>query len=254
MENVMAHTRRLVPGIMLLAAFAAQAQGPAAPSSPPQQPPTVKLDKYKLSYAIGYRIGTQFSDGDVPVDMAVLQKAIADAYAKRAPAVSKQDMFDQLVSLGERIHDQAMAEFKRIAADNQRKSNEYMQHNAAQPGVVQLPSGIQYSVIKQGDGTINPGIDSFVTVNYRGMLVDGTEFDSTYAHGKPASFPVDKVIRGWQYVIPRMHVGDRWKVVIPPQLAYGEQGALPRIGPNQALVFDIELLDIKPPNPQVSGP
>jgi FKBP-type peptidyl-prolyl cis-trans isomerase FklB len=86
------------------------------------------------------------------------------------------------------------------------------------------------------------------------MLVDGTEFDSTYAHQGPVTFPVDKVIRGWQFVIPRMHVGDRWKVVIPPALAYGEQGALPRIGPNQALVFDIELLDIKPPNPQASGP
>jgi FKBP-type peptidyl-prolyl cis-trans isomerase FklB len=253
MENVMAYTRRLVPGIMLLAAFAAQAQGPAAPASP-QRPPTVKLDKYKLSYAIGYRIGTQFSDGDIPVDMAVLQKAIEDAYAKRPPAVPKQEMYEQLVGLGEHIHDQAMAEFKRIAADNQRKSSDYMAHNASQPGVVQLPSGIQYSVIKKGDGTVSPGIDSLVTVNYRGMLIDGTEFDSTYAHGKPASFTVDKVIRGWQYVIPRMHVGDRWKVVIPPQLAYGEDGALPRIGPNQALVFDIELLDIKPPNPQAPGP
>jgi FKBP-type peptidyl-prolyl cis-trans isomerase FklB len=250
----MAYTRRVVPGIMLLAAFAAHAQqGPAAPSTS-QQPPTVKLDKYKLSYAIGYRIGTQFSDGDVPVDMAVLQKAIADAYAKHPPAVPKQDMYNQLVALGARMREQAMAEFKRIAADNQHKSNEYMQHNGTQPGVVQLPSGIQYLVIKKGDGTVSPGIDSMVTVNYRGMLVDGTEFDSTYAHGTPATFPVDKVIRGWQFVIPRMHVGDRWKVVIPPALAYGEQGALPRIGPNQALVFDIELLDIKPPNPQASGP
>ncbi|HTV86657.1 MAG TPA: FKBP-type peptidyl-prolyl cis-trans isomerase [Dyella sp.] len=250
----MAYTRRLVPGIMLLAAFAVQAQqGPAAPSSSPRTS-TVKLDKYKLSYAIGYRIGNQFSQGDVPIDLAVLQKAIADAYAKRPPAVSKQDMYNQLVSLGTRMRDQALAEYKRIAADNERKSKEFMQHNATQPGVVQLPSGIQYSVIKKGDGTLSPTIDSVVTVNYRGMLIDGTEFDSTYAHGAPVKFAVDKVIRGWQFVIPRMHVGDRWKVVIPPQLAYGEDGMLPRIGPNQALVFDIELLDIKPPDPQASGP
>jgi FKBP-type peptidyl-prolyl cis-trans isomerase FklB len=109
-------------------------------------------------------------------------------------------------------------------------------------------------VIKKGDSTVNPDVDSLVTINYRGMLIDGTEFDSTWAHGHPASMAVDKMIRGWQYVIPRMHVGDRWKVVIPPQLAYGEQGALPRIGPNEALVFDIELLDIKPSNPQSAGP
>jgi FKBP-type peptidyl-prolyl cis-trans isomerase FklB len=109
-------------------------------------------------------------------------------------------------------------------------------------------------VLKKGEGAASPGVDSLVTVNYRGMLIDGTEFDSTWAHGAPVSFTVDKVIRGWQYVIPRMHVGDRWKVVIPPQLAYGEHGALPRIGPNQALVFDIELLDIKPPSSQTAGP
>jgi FKBP-type peptidyl-prolyl cis-trans isomerase FklB len=229
-----------------------QAQGPIAPNPP--QPPPAKLDKHKLSYAIGYRIGTQFSEGDFPVDMAVLQRAIEDAYSKRPPAVSIDEMREQLVGLGERMHEQALAEYNRIAADNARKSTDFLAHNATQPGVMQLPSGIQYSVVKRGEGTASPGIDSLVTVNYRGMLIDGTEFDSTWAHGAPVSFTVDKVIRGWQYVIPRMHVGDRWKVVIPPQLAYGEHGALPRIGPNQALVFDIELLDIKPPSSQTAGP
>ena len=250
----MTHTRWLLPLLLLPAMFVVQAQGTNAPNPSQKQPPVVKLDKHKLSYAIGYRIGTQFADGDFPVDMAVLQKAIEDAYAKRQPSVSKEDMYNQLVSLGERMHEQALSEFNRIAADNAKKSTEYMTHNATIQGVVQLPSGIQYSVIKKGDGTVSPGIDSLVTVNYRGMLIDGTEFDSTWAHGAPVTFTVDKVIRGWQYVIPRMHVGDRWKVVIPPTLAYGEHGALPRIGPNQALVFDIELLDIKPPNPQAPSP
>ncbi|WP_333677662.1 FKBP-type peptidyl-prolyl cis-trans isomerase [Dyella sp.] len=250
----MTPTRWLLPVLLLLAACAVQAQGTNASGSSSPQAPAAKLDKHKLSYAIGYRIGTQFSDGDIPVDMAVLQKAIEDAYAKRAPAVSRQDMYNQLVGLGERMHDQAMAEFHRIATENAKKSADFMTHNATLPGVVQLPSGIQYSVIKKGDGTVSPGIDSQVTVNYRGMLIDGTEFDSTWAHGHPVTFGVDKVLRGWQYVIPHMHVGDRWKVVIPPALAYGDQGALPRIGPNQALVFDIELLDIKPPNPQAPNP
>ncbi|WP_233843125.1 FKBP-type peptidyl-prolyl cis-trans isomerase [Dyella sp. 2HG41-7] len=248
----MAYTRWWVPVLSLLAAFAVQAQGTSA--SKPSQPPVVKLDKHKLSYAIGYRIGTQFSDGDIPVDMAVLQKAIEDAYAKRAPSVPKEEMIQQLVSLGERMHEQALTEYNKIAVDNAKKSADFLAHNAGLPGVVQLPSGIQYSVIKKGDGATSPGIDSQVTVNYRGMLIDGTEFDSTWAHGAPVTFTVDKVIRGWQYVIPRMHVGDHWKVVIPATLAYGEHGALPRIGPNQALVFDIELLDIKPPNPQAPSP
>jgi FKBP-type peptidyl-prolyl cis-trans isomerase FklB len=259
MEKVMAYTRWLVPVFLLLAACAVQAQEPLAPSPPPKQappPPPVKLDKYKLSYAIGYHLGTQLSGGDFPagVDINVVRKAMEDGYDKRPPAVTKEDMFEQLSGLGEHIREEAVSEFNRIAADNARKSTDFLTHNATQAGVVQLPSGIQYSVIKKGDGTVNPGVDSLVTVNYRGMLIDGTEFDSTWAHGSPVSFTVDRVIRGWQYVIPHMHVGDRWKVVIPPQLAYGERGALPRIGPNQALVFDIELLDIKPPNPQSAGP
>ena len=156
------------------------------------------------------------------------------------------DMHRQLQALDSQAHDQAVTEFKRIAASNARKSADYLERNAKQSGVVQLPSGIQYQVLKKGDGNVSPAVTSMVTVNYRGMLIDGTEFDSTWARGAPVSFMVDKVIRGWQDVIPRMHVGDRWKVVIPPNLAYGEGGALPRIGPNEALVFDIELVDTQP--------
>ncbi|GLQ97379.1 FKBP-type peptidyl-prolyl cis-trans isomerase [Dyella mobilis] len=249
----MAHVRWLVPGLLLLAACSVQAQQlPAAPNVKPAA--ATKIDKHKLSYALGYRIGTKFSEGDFPIDLAVLQKAIEDAYAKRPPAVPKEEMYQQMLALDALMREEALAEYHRIATENAHKSAEFLSHNASLPGVVQLPSGIQYSVIKKGDGTNSPGIDSLVTVNYRGMLIDGTEFDSTWAHGAPVSFTVDKVIRGWQYVIPRMHVGDRWKVVIPPALAYGEGGMLPRIGPNQALVFDIELLDIKPPNPQAAGP
>jgi FKBP-type peptidyl-prolyl cis-trans isomerase FklB len=205
-----------------------------------------KLDRHKLSYAIGYQIGSQFADGEPAVDLAALQQAIKDAYNKRPPAVPMQDMRLQLRELDQQMHTQAVAEFKRLAQANLRKSQAYLASNAKQPGVVQLPSGIQYAVIKKGSGTVSPTVTSTVTVNYRGMLTDGTEFDSTWARGQPVSFAVDKVIRGWQDVIPRMHVGDRWKVVIPPQLAYGKHGALPRIGPNEALVFEIELLDIKP--------
>lgn len=250
----MTSTRCWLAVLLMLGAVAAQAQGTNASSPSPQPPPAAKLDKQKLSYAIGYRIGTQFSERDFPIDMGVLQKGIEDAYAKRPPAFSNQVMYYQLVGLGEHIHERAMDEFKHIASENAKKSADYLAHNATLPGVVQLPKGIQYSVIKKGDGKVSPDINDQVTVNYRGMLIDGTEFDSTWAHGKPVTFTVDKVIRGWQYVIPRMHVGDRWKVIIPPDLAYGEQGALPRIGPNQALVFDIELLDIKPPNPQAASP
>ncbi|MHB1273808.1 MAG: FKBP-type peptidyl-prolyl cis-trans isomerase [Rhodanobacter sp.] len=235
----MTKLRWLLPGVLLLGAVAhAQGRAPAAAS-------TGKLDKTKLSYAIGYQIGSQFADGKPDVDIPTLQRAIEDAYAKRRPAVPMQDMQQQLQRLNAQMHANALAEFKRIAKANARKSEAFMAHNRQQPGVVQLPSGIQYQVLEKGSGSISPTVTSTVTVNYRGMLVDGTEFDNTWARGTPVSFAVNSVLSGWQDVIPRMHVGDRWKVVIPPKLAYGEAGALPRIGPNEALVFDIQLLDIK---------
>jgi FKBP-type peptidyl-prolyl cis-trans isomerase FklB len=228
----------LLVGMLLGGALHAQGHAPA-PS------PATKPDKAKLSYAIGYQIGSRFADGTPDVDLPTLQRAIADAYAKRNPSVSMQDMHAQLRSLQREMHANALAEFKRIAEANARKSADFMAHNRQQPGVVQLPSGIQYLVLSKGSGTVSPTVTSRVTVNYRGMLVDGTEFDSTWAHGAPVSFSVNGVIPGWRDVIPRMHVGDRWKVVIPPQLAYGEEGELPRIGPNEALVFEIKLLAIK---------
>jgi FKBP-type peptidyl-prolyl cis-trans isomerase FklB len=238
-EKGMTHLRCGLLGMLLLCGVAhAQSRAPAAVTP-------AKPDKAKLSYAIGYQIGSQFADGKPDVDIPVLLRAIQDASAKRRPSVSMQDMHEQLQRLDQQMHDDALAELKRIAAANARKSADFMTHNRQRPGVVQLPSGIQYAVLSKGSGD-SPTVTSVVTVNYRGMLIDGTEFDSTWAHGAPVSFPVNGVIRGWQDVIPRMHVGDRWKVVIPPQLAYGATGALPRIGPNEALVFEIELLDIKP--------
>jgi len=214
--------RCIVLGTLLLSTIVC-AQG----RLPADAPPTAKLDKDKLSYAIGYQIGDQFADGKPDVDIPTLQRAIQDAYAKRRPAVSMPDMRAQLQLLAQQMHENALTEYQRIAQANLRKSSSFMASNGQQRGVVRLPSGIQYSVIKKGTGTASPGVTSTVVVNYRGMLIDG------------------KVIRGWQDVIPRMHVGDRWKVVIPPDLAYGETGALPRIGPNETLIFEIELLDIK---------
>ena len=248
MENGMIRLRWLLPCLLLVGVAHAQTRTPQTPATAA----TVKLDKAKLSYAIGYQIGSQFVDakpqsGIPEVDIATLQRAIQDAYSKRPPTVSMQAMHQQLSAFNQQLRTDAQAEFERVAETNARKSAAYMARNAKLSGVVSLPSGIQYSVLKKGDGKANPTVSSTVVVNYRGMLVDGTEFDSTWAHGAPVSFTVDRVIPGWRDVIPRMRVGDRWKVVIPPQLAYGKEGALPRIGPNEALVFEIELLAIKPP-------
>lgn len=247
----MIQLRWLLPCLLLVGVAHAQDQA--------QLPAPAKLDKTKLSYAIGYQIGSQFAAGrnqpGIPeVDIATLQRAIQDAYDKRQPTVSMQAMHQQLRAFDQQLRTDAQAEYEQLAEANARKSTAFMARNAKLAGVVSLPSGIQYSVMKKGDGNASPTVTGTVVVNYRGMLIDGTEFDSTWAHGAPVSFTVDKVIPGWRDVIPRMHVGDRWKVVIPPQLAYGKEGMLPRIGPNEALVFEIELLAIKPATQEQDAP
>lgn len=238
----MSRLRLALLGLTLGSTMAfAQGASPAAPAAVPA------VDKTRLSYAMGYQIGTQFASNSGPdVDMAVVIKALQDGYNRRAPAVSMQEMHDQLIAFDTKMHNDALAEFQRIAAANARKSEQYLARNKTQSGVVSLPSGIQYAVVKSGSGGMHPRVDSTVTVNYRGALIDGTEFDSSWAHGNPVTITVNRVIRGWQDVIPRMQVGDTWRVVIPPALAYGERGELPRIGPNEALVFEIELIAIKP--------
>lgn len=231
---------------LAFAAFACSGAALAQTAAPAPGAGAQGIDKTKLSYAIGYQIGTQFANSAQPdVDIAILVKALQDGYAKRAPGVPIDVMQQQLVSFDAKVQRDSMVEFRRVAQANARRSADFLARNAGRPGVTTLPSGIQYSVLARGKGA-QAAVSSTVTVNYRGALIDGTEFDSSYAHGKPVTFTVNRVIPGWQEVIPRMRVGDKWKVVIPPAQAYGERGELPRIGPNEALVFEIELLDVRP--------
>lgn len=236
----MSPLRFLIVALSLISGVAL-AQPPA--TAPVSGAPAI--DKTKLSYAIGYQIGTQFANSAQPdVDIAVLVKALQDGYAKRPPGVAIDQMQQQLFSFDAKVQQDSVVEFRRVSAANAKRSADFLARNHGRAGVTTLPSGIQYSVLTKGNGR-QPQVTSTVVVNYRGALIDGTEFDSSYAHGKPVTFTVNRVIPGWQDVIPRMHIGDKWKVVIPPGLAYGERGELPRIGPNEALVFDIELVDIK---------
>ncbi|QDE38648.1 FKBP-type peptidyl-prolyl cis-trans isomerase [Luteibacter pinisoli] len=232
---------RLLAIVLSLCCGTAFAQ--AAPQAPAAGAPVI--DKTKLSYAIGYQIGTQFANSAQPdVDIAILVKALQDGYAKRAPGVPIDVMQQQLVNFDAKVQRDSVVEFRRVATANAQRSTDFLAKNKSRQGVITLPSGIQYNVLERGHGP-QAQVTSTVVVNYRGALIDGTEFDSSYAHGKPVTFTVNRVIPGWQDVIPRMHVGDKWRVVIPPQLAYGERGELPRIGPNEALVFEIELVDIR---------
>ncbi|WP_440223327.1 FKBP-type peptidyl-prolyl cis-trans isomerase [Dokdonella sp. MW10] len=201
-------------------------------------------EKGKLSYSIGYQIGKDFTERQMDVDINTIVRAMQDAYAKRNPAVSEEVMRDTLTKFQQKMVGEAKAQFDKVASANKTKSDAFMATNRAKKGITALPSGVQYRVIEEGNGK-QVTATAEATVHYRGSLTDGLEFDSSFARGEPVKFKVNEVIKGWQEVLPRMKVGDHWQVFIPADLAYGERGQPPRIGPNEALVFDLKIIDSK---------
>lgn len=219
---------------------AATAQGAAAQGAAANLPPP---DRNKLSYAIGFDIGRDFKENKVDVDINTVIRAMQDGFAQRQPAVPENEMRQQVAIMRERMMREARTRFEQAARENKAKSDRFLAENRAKNGVRTLPSGIQYRVIEEGTGA-RATANSEVTVHYRGSLISGLEFDSSFARGEPVTFKVNEMIPGWQEILPMMKVGDEWKVFLPPEKAYGERGQGP-IGPNEALIFDIRLVSVK---------
>lgn len=227
---------------------AAPASSSASAASEKQQPPPAPLtaaDKPNLSYAIGYQIGNDFIERKMDIDINAVIRAMQDGYAKRKATVPEETMHDLLGRMQYQMYTQAKGEFDKISGTNKAKAQQFMAENKAKKGIVALPSGVQYRVIEDGTGTAHPTAQSNVVVHYRGSLANGLEFDSSFARGEPVPLKVGDVIKGWQDVLTLMRVGDHWQIFVPPELAYGERGQPPRIGPNEALVFEIKLISIK---------
>lgn len=223
---------------------ASQAAAPAA--SAQQAPaPITAADKPNLSYAIGFQMGDGLIERKIDVDINAVIRGLQDGFAKRKPTVSEDTMRDVLGRMQAQMYTQAKAEFDKLASENKAKSQKFLAENKGKKGVVTLPSGLQYVVIEEGTGTKHPTPTSEVSVHYRGSLINGLEFDSSFARGQPAQFKVNEVIKGWSEILPLMRVGDYWRVYVPADMAYGERGQPPRIGPNEALVFELKLVDIK---------
>jgi FKBP-type peptidyl-prolyl cis-trans isomerase FklB len=231
-------------GTVMCSTVFAQAGAAAAPAND-QPPAPVPLDKNKLSYALGFKLGLDMIESKTPVDIATVVRGVQDGFARKdPPAVPREDMGKQLYALEYKMRSEAEAEFKKFAAENMAKSQRFLAENKTKKNVVSLPSGIQYRVIEEGNGA-RPTAKSEVTVHYRGSLISGQEFDSSFARGVPAKFKLDQVLPGWQEVLPLMKVGDTWQVFLPPEKAYGADRAPRAIGPNQALQFEIKLIDVK---------
>jgi FKBP-type peptidyl-prolyl cis-trans isomerase FklB len=207
----------------------------------------LESDQAKLGYAIGYEFGSETGQWEVDIDAVVA--AIRDAAAGRDPQVPPQEMQQILTAFNERMREERMEQFQRLAEENKARADEFLAQNEEKKGIVTLPSGVQYRVIEEGEGE-RPSPTDTVTVHYRGSKTDGREFDSSFARGVPAVFQVDSVLEGWQEVLPLMREGAYWQVFLPPELAFGMRGDPPLIGPNEALQFDIKLVQIGAPEQQ----
>lgn len=227
----------------------------ATPTTAAQSKPTVstvippaatvlKTDKDKISYAIGVDMGTNLKAQNIEVNPDTLAKGLKDALASAQTLLSQQEISSTLSNLQKQIISKREADFKAQADQNKRGGETFLQTNKTKPGVITLASGLQYKIITQGTGP-QPTDKDNVTVNYAGRLINGQEFDSSYKRGKPAQFPVSEVIAGWSEALKLMKTGSTWEIYVPPALAYGERG-LPGgpIGPNQTLVFTINLMSI----------
>ncbi|MCW8926800.1 MAG: FKBP-type peptidyl-prolyl cis-trans isomerase [Xanthomonadales bacterium] len=204
----------------------------------------VETDKDKLSYAVGWDIGADIKRRSTEFNVESLITAIRDAVAENDPKVSVEEMRTLLTDLQEKVRAEQVEQFRKLSEENQAKSEAFLEANKSKTGIVVLPSGVQYRIIEEGEGP-RPGLESKVSVHYRGSKMDGHEFDSSFARGTPEEFNVNAVLPGWQEVLPLMKAGSTWQVFLPPELAFGARGN-PPVGPNEALMFDLKLIEILP--------
>ncbi|NCO50639.1 MAG: FKBP-type peptidyl-prolyl cis-trans isomerase [Deltaproteobacteria bacterium] len=204
----------------------------------------LKTEKEKISYAIGMSIGSDMQRQELDLDVKLLADGLSAAYADQETLLSQEDMVKTLVAFQQKKQAELQAKAAEIGDKNKAAGQKFMGENATKEGVKTTASGLQYEVLTEGQGA-TPTADDKVTVNYRGTLVDGTEFDSSYKRGEPVSFPVNGVIAGWTEALQLMKEGDKFRLVIPENLAYGERGAGQLIGPGSTLVFEVELIKVE---------
>jgi FKBP-type peptidyl-prolyl cis-trans isomerase FklB len=202
----------------------------------------LKTDQEKNGYSVGYDIGRSLHRQLADVDAESMARGLKDAMGGAAPALPDQEMQQRFITVRQESA-------KKIAEKNKMDGEAFLAKNKGEKGVKTTASGLQYKVITAGKGK-QPTAEDTVTVNYRGTLIDGTEFDSSYKRNQPATFPVKGVIPGWTEALPLMKEGSKWMLYIPANLAYAERGAGNIIGPNSTLVFEVELLSIGKPTPK----
>jgi len=199
----------------------------------------LKTDKEKFSYALGMNFGGGLRSQGLDLDPTMFARAFAEAFETGKTAMSEQEMEAVLTAAAQNLQNRQSEKDEKVKLDGEN----FLAENKTKEGVVTLPSGLQYKILEQGTGD-KPTLKDSVSCNYRGTLIDGTEFDASDNHGGPATFPLKGVIRGWTEALQLMQVGSIWQLFVPSDLAYGEEGP-PGIGPNATLIFEVELVSIQ---------
>ena len=204
---------------------------------------SLKSEKDKLSYSMGMDLAGQLKANGVDIDPAIFAKGMQDLFAGKT-LLTDTEAKAVITALQTTMFLKRTSEMQAAAAKNRTEGEAFLAANKTKPGVVTLPSGVQYKVITKGTGP-KPTADQTVVFNYRGVLIDGKEFDSSFKRGQPATLPVKGLIKGWTEVLQLMPVGSKWHVFIPPALAFGEKGSGVDVGPNATVIFELELVAIK---------
>ena len=202
---------------------------------------TLKTQEQKAGYSIGTQMGKQLLSAKDDIDLDSLKLGIKDIFTSAKLRLSDDEMRKVMSVYQESNQKRRIAMIQKIKDEGLK----YLETNKKKKGVIVLESGLQYKVLKSGSGKVSPKATDTVKTHYHGTLIDGTVFDSSYDRGEPVSFGVNRVIPGWTEALQKMKAGDKWQLVIPPNLAYGQRGAPPSIGPGATLVFDVELLEIR---------
>lgn len=213
---------------------------------------TLDTVEKQVTYIVGYNMAKQAQGNGLEFQKEVMSAAIEDVLADKEPRIEQAEQQKIMMSFQEEQQQKREQELSEAGEENLQKSQEFLSQNAEKEGVEVTESGLQYQVLEaaEDESAPTPGEDDVVKVHYHGTLIDGTVFDSSVERGEPVSFPVKGVIQGWVEALQLMQVGEKFKLVIPPELAYGEAGTSGEIGPNQALIFEVELLEI---NPEIEG-
>ena len=214
-----------------------------ATASLAQEEQILKTTKEKVSYGIGLDAGKNFQEKKLDLDMEMLIKGLRDGFSGNKPLMTDEEIRTELTNFQKELAQKQADMEKALAEKNKTEGEAFLAQNKTKEGIVVLESGLQYKILKAGEGK-KPTEENTVQVNYQGTLIDGTVFDSSIKRGQPLDLPLKNIIRGWKEALQLMPVGSKWQLFIPAELAYGTQGAGP-IGPNAVLIFEVDLLSIK---------